>query len=177
VLRNWIVICASNFVGSVGLAMVVFLSNHPAMNGGAVREAYIAIATAKTTAPAVNLFFSGIMCNVLVCMAVWMTLAGRSVVDKLAAIVLPISGFVAAGYEHSVANMYLIPMGLMLKAARGDAVDLTGLAHNLGPVIAGNLVGGSVLVALVYYVIYLRPQRLAARVAASGEAKPPVAAH
>jgi len=177
VLRNWIVICASNFAGAVGLAMVVFLSGHPAMNGGAVRETYIAIATAKSTAPAVSLFFSGIMCNVLVCMAVWMTLAGRSVVDKLAAIVLPISGFVAAGYEHSVANMYLIPMGMMLKAARGDAVDLYGLAHNLGPVIAGNLVGGSVLVALVYYVIYLRPQRLAARVAAGGEPKPPVAAH
>ena len=177
VLFNWLVICASNFVGAVGLAMIVFLSGHPAMNAGAVRETYIAIAAAKTSQPMVNLFFSGIMCNVLVCMAVWMTLAGRSVVDKLAAIVLPISAFVAAGFEHSVANMYLIPMGMMLKAARGDAVDLAGLAHNLGPVIAGNLVGGSVLVALVYFVIYTRPQRLAARAAVGGETKPPAPAH
>ena len=176
VLGNWIVICASNFAGAVGLAIVVFLSGHPAMNAGAVRETYIAIATAKTSAPMTSLFFSGIMCNVLVCMAVWMTLAGRSVIDKLAAIVLPISGFVAAGYEHSVANMYLIPMGMILKAARGDAVELGGLAHNLAPVIAGNLVGGSVLVALVYYVIYTRPQRLTAHAAGGGETKPPAAA-
>ena len=159
VLRNWVIICASNFVGAVGLALIVFLSGHPAMNGGAVRDTYIAIAAAKTSQPMLNLFFSGIMCNVLVCMAVWMTLAGRSVVDKLAAILLPISGFVAAGFEHSVANMYLIPMGMMLKAAAGSPMPLSGLVHNLVPVIAGNLVGGSVMVALVYYVIYARPKQ------------------
>ena len=111
------------------------------------------------------------MCNVLVCMAVWMALAGRSVIDKLAAILLPISAFVAAGFEHSVANMYLIPLGLALKAAAGQPVELFGLARNLAAVIAGNLVGGSVLVALVYYVIYLRPQRLAARAAGEPEAR------
>jgi formate/nitrite transporter len=162
VLRNWIIICLSNFAGAVGLALIVFLSGHPAMNGGAVRDTYIAIATAKTSQPMLSLFFSGILCNVLVCMAVWMTLAGRSVVDKLAAVLLPISAFVAAGFEHSVANMYLIPMGMLLKAAAGSTLPLSGLLHNLVPVIAGNLVGGSVMVALVYYVIYVRPKRAAA---------------
>ncbi len=162
VLRNWAIICASNFVGAFGLALIVFLSGHPAMNGNAVAQTYMSIALAKTTQPALNLFFSGILCNVLVCMAVWMTLAGRSVVDKLAAIALPISGFVAASFEHSVANMYLIPMGMLLKAAAGAPMPLSGLLHNLVPVIAGNLVGGSVMVALVYYVIYLRPKKVPA---------------
>jgi formate/nitrite transporter FocA (FNT family) len=83
-----------------------------------------------------------------------MTLAGRSVMDKAVAIVLPVSAFVAAGFEHSVANMYFIPLGMMLQAAAGQPLELSGLARNLVPVIAGNLVGGSVLVALVYYVIY-----------------------
>lgn len=89
-------------------------------------------------------------------MAVWMSLAGRSVVDKAVAILLPISAFVAAGFEHSVANMYLIPLGMIAQAAAGQSVELSGLVRNLVPVVAGNLVGGSALVALVYHVIYRR---------------------
>jgi formate/nitrite transporter FocA (FNT family) len=97
-----------------------------------------------------------VLCNVLVCLAMWMVLAGRSVVDKFIAIVLPISAFVAAGFEHSIANMYFLPLAMMLQASAGQAVEYAGLWRNLVPVIAGNLVGGSVLVALVYYVIYRR---------------------
>ena len=114
------------------------------------------IATAKSSLPFWTAFWRGVLCNVLVCMAVWMTLAGRSVVDKAVAIVFPISAFVAAGFEHSVANMYFLPLGMMLQAAAGGPVDFSALGRNLVPVIAGNLVGGSVLVALVYYVIYRR---------------------
>jgi formate/nitrite transporter FocA (FNT family) len=99
------------------------------------------------------------LCNVLVCMAVWMTLAGRSVTDKLVAIVFPISAFVAAGFEHSIANMYLFPLAELLRMGAGEPVQFTWLWRNLVPVIAGNLVGGSVLVALVYYVIYRRGAR------------------
>jgi formate/nitrite transporter len=157
VLRNWTIICAANFVGAAGLAVLVLLSGHTEMNGGAVREAYLQIGAHKAALPPVRAFFSGMLCNVLVCMAVWMSLAGRSVVDKLAAIVLPIAAFVAAGFEHSVANMYLIPLAMMLEPG---AIADWGLVRNLLPVIAGNLVGGSVLVALVYWVIYLRPKRL-----------------
>jgi len=158
-LRNWAVVCAANFAGALGLAALVLLSGHPAMNGGAVGRTYAEIAALKTSLPPLRAFFSGMLCNVLVCLAVWMSLAGRSVVDKLAAVIFPITAFVAAGFEHSVANMYLIPLGLAVQAQAGQAVDAWGLVHNLVPVIAGNLVGGSVLVALVYRVIYLRPRQ------------------
>ena len=163
-LKNWLVVGAANFVGAAGLAGLVLLSGHPEMNGGLVAQRYVEIAAAKCAMPFWTALFKGVLCNVLVCMAVWMALAGRSVVDKAVAIVFPISAFVAAGFEHSVANMYLIPLGLMLKAsgvvaANADALGWLGFAHNLVPVILGNLVGGSVLVGLVYHVIYRRGVR------------------
>ena len=126
----------------------------------------ITIAIAKSTMPGAELFFRGVLCNVLVCMAVWMVLAGRSVVDKFFAIVLPISAFVAAGFEHSIANMYFYPLALLLKdsgillPAGAEVITVYAMLRNLVPVIAGNIVGGSVLVALVYYVIYIRPAKL-----------------
>jgi len=156
VIENWIIVCASNLVGAVGLAALVFLSGHTEMNGGAIGRTYLQIAAAKSSLPFWGAFFRGVLCNVLVCMAVWMTLAGRSVADKFVAVVMPISAFVAAGFEHSVANMYFLPLGMMLQWAAGDPVNLAGLWRNLVPVIAGNILGGSVLVALVYYVIYRR---------------------
>ena len=156
-LYNWIVVCLSNFIGAVGLAGIVFLSGHAEMNGGAIGEAYLQIAAAKSSLPFWTAFWRGVLCNVLVCMAVWMSLAGRSVVDKFVAVLMPIAAFVAAGFEHSIANMYLLPLGMMLQAAAGEPVQVSGLWRNLVPVIAGNIVGGSVLVALVYYVIYRRP--------------------
>ena len=100
-------------------------------------------------------FFKGILCNVLVCMAVWMAFAGRSVVDKAVAIVFPISAFVAAGFEHSIANMFIIPMAMLLQAGYGGtAITWGGFFANLLPVILGNILGGSVLVGLVYHLIY-----------------------
>ena len=156
VLHNWVIVCAANFAGAAGLAAIVYLSGHAGMNGGAVGRAYLEIAAAKAALPFWTAFWRGVLCNVLVCMAVWMTLAGRSVTDKAVAVVLPVSLFVAAGFEHSVANMYLFPVATLLQAAAGAPVQLSWLWTNLVPVIAGNLLGGSVLVALVYYVIYRR---------------------
>ena len=161
-LRNWVIVCVANFVGAAGLALIVFYSGHWEMNGGAVGTTYLKIAAAKAALPAGRAFMLGVLCNVLVCMAVWMALAGRSVVDKLIAIVFPISAFVAAGFEHSIANMYYFPLALLLKGygvplpPGGEGITVAGMLGNLGPVIAGNIVGGSVLVALVYWVIYLR---------------------
>ena len=152
VLVNWTVVCAANFAGAAGLALVVLLSGHAGQYAGT----YLKIAAAKSSLPLAQAFFLGVLCNVLVCLAMWMVLAGRSVVDKFIAIVLPISAFVAAGFEHSIANMYFLPLAMMLQACAGQAVEYAGLWRNLVPVIAGNLVGGSVLVALVYYVIYRR---------------------
>ena len=156
-LFNWLVVCTANFAGALLVASLVFLSGHLEMNGGAIGKTVLAIAAAKASLPFWSAFFSGVMCNVLVCLAIWMTLAGRSVVDKAIAIVFPISAFVAAGFEHSIANMYFIPLAMMIQAGAGQPVEMAGLFRNLVPVIAGNLVGGSVLVALVYYVIYRWP--------------------
>jgi formate/nitrite transporter len=157
-LHNWIIVCTANFVGAAGLAAIVLLSGHTDMNNGAIGKTYMQIAAAKSSLPFWDAFFRGVLCNALVCMAIWMTLAGRSLVDKFIAILMPIAAFVAAGFEHSVANMYFLTLGIMLHAAAGDPVDFSGLWRNLVPVIAGNIVGGSVLVALVYSVIY-RPRR------------------
>jgi len=158
VLRNWAVVCATNFIGAAALALLVWLSGHAGLNGGAVGAAAVRIAVAKVSLGPGEAFFRGVLCNVLVCMAAWMALAGRSVTDKVVAIVFPITAFVAAGFEHSIANMYLMPLAMLLGAPIGVADMLLSLA----PVIAGNLVGGSVLVALVYHVIYLRTGRQAA---------------
>ena len=162
VVRNWIVVCATNFVGAVGLAVIVYLSGHWQMNGGAVGTAYLKIAAAKAALPWWRAFFLGVLCNSLVCMAVWMAMGGRSVVDKAFAILFPISAFVAAGFEHSIANMYFFPMALLLKwhglalPPGGEAITVGGMVENLVPVIAGNIFGGSILVALIYWAIYLR---------------------
>ncbi|MBM3345435.1 MAG: formate/nitrite transporter family protein [Betaproteobacteria bacterium] len=161
VLRNWIVVCVGNFIGAAGLALLVWLSGHAGMNDGGVGREYLAIAAVKSALPFWEAFFRGVLCNVLVCMAVWMALAGRSVTDKAVAIVFPISAFVAAGFEHSIANMYLFPLAMLLQASDGvaagtPAITWGGLFGNLAPVIAGNIIGGSVLVGLVYHVIYRR---------------------
>jgi formate transporter len=166
VLRNWAVVCTANFAGAAGLALLVFLAGHADMNGGALGRTYLQIAAAKAELPFWTAFFRGVLCNALVCLAVWMTLAGRSVLDKAVAVLFPISAFVAAGFEHSIANMYLFPLAMLIE---GD-LKVAWLWTNLVPVIAGNLVGGSVLVALVYYVIYRRPAVDAGQAARDGAA-------
>lgn len=172
-LRNWVLVCAANFVGAAGLALLVFLSGHTAMNDGAVGRAVVKIALAKQGLPMWEAFFRGILCNVLVCMAVWMAMAGRSVVDKAVAVIFPITAFVAAGFEHSIANMYLMPLAMLIQQASPvagqTAVTWSGMGSNLVAVIAGNLLGGSVLVGLTYHVIYGG----ALESASTGEPTPP----
>lgn len=164
-LRNWAIVCVANLIGAIGLAVMVFFSGHLDMNNGAIADTYVKIAVAKCSIPFWSAFLKGMLCNVLVCMAVWMALAGRSVIDKTIAIIFPITAFVAAGFEHSIANMYFIPMGWLIQqfgetSVHTTAITLTGLFRNLVPVILGNLVGGSVLVALVYRVIYKRSDKV-----------------
>ena len=153
VLRNWAWVALANLVGAAGLALLVWLSGHAALNQGAVGRTVVALATAKVQLPWAEAFCRGVLCNVLVCMAVWMAFAGRSVVDKAVAVVFPVTAFVAAGFEHSIANLYLFPLAMLL----GAPLSLGDLLGNLLPVVAGNIVGGSVLVAGVYWAIYLRP--------------------
>ena len=151
-LRNWVVACAANFLGAAGLALLVWLAARESMNGGAVGRTVIGIASAKAQLSPATAFFSGVLCNVLVCMAVWLAQAGHSVTDKVLGVVFPIAAFVAAGFEHSIANVWLFAYAALLGAPLGWGDAL----RNLVPVVAGNIVGGSLLVALVYWVIYLR---------------------
>ncbi len=160
-LRNWVVVYIGNAVGGIGVALLVYLSHHLDLNDGKIALTALGIAKTKVELPFFVAFFRGILCNVLVCLAVWLAMGGRSVADKILALILPVSAFVAAGFEHSVANMYYIPLAMMVAdfgqvPAGFDASSLTlgGFIHNLVPVTLGNIVGGSVLVGLVYYTIY-----------------------
>lgn len=173
-LRNWLLVCLANFVGAAGLAALVFASGHTELNGGLIGQQVVKMALAKQNLSFGQAFFRGVLCNVLVCMAVWMAMAGRSVTDKMVAVTLPITAFVAAGFEHSIANMYLMPLAMLIQYFEpvvGDAttVTWTGMAGNLVPVIAGNLVGGSVLVGLAYHVIYRHGMPLAVTSSPTGQ--------
>ena len=161
--KNWLIVYLGNFAGAIGLVFLVFLSHHWQLNSAAVGTNAIKIAAAKAGLPFWEAFFKGILCNILVCLAVWLALAGRSVTDKICAIIFPISAFVAAGFEHSVANMYFIPLGILLReqipVAGAEKLTWFGLFSNLVPVTLGNMVGGGVMVALVYYFVYRQPEK------------------
>lgn len=154
-LRNWVIVYVGNLIGALGTAALVFLSGIYDMAGGAVGETAASIASTKLSLPADQAFFRGVLCNVLVCLAVWLCFAAHSVTDKILAIILPITAFVALGFEHSVANMYVIPVAMLHGSIGWDGV---GLAINLACVTAGNIAGGGGLVALVYWLVYGRAE-------------------
>lgn len=169
-LRNWCIVFAGNFAGALIMVLLIYLSGHWATDGLAAKA--ILIANKKVNLSFTEAMVRGILCNVLVCLAVWLCFAGHSVTDKILAILFPITAFVALGFEHSVANMYFIPAGLVLandlnlaSAATqliGTGVDLGQLTlkgfllNNLLPVTIGNMIGGGLFVGAVYWFIYLR---------------------
>jgi formate transporter len=166
-LRNWGIVYLGNFVGSFGTVILVFLSKQYTFGGGAVGTAALGIANAKVGLAPIQAVALGILCNILVCLAVWLTFSARSTLDKIASIIFPITAFVAAGFEHSVANMYFVPMGLFIKNLDPNftsalSLNLDGLTwggfllNNLLPVTIGNIIGGSLFVAAVYWTIFLR---------------------
>lgn len=166
-MQNWLIVYIGNFVGAIGVMMLIYFSGHWTIADGAVGAKVIAIANAKVNLTWIEAFTRGILCNILVCLAVWLCFAGRTVVDKVLAILFPITAFVAMGFEHSVANMYFISAGLVAKQ-QAELLSLMGtvnldnltimnfLLDNLLPVTLGNIVGGSVFVGLFYWFIYLR---------------------
>jgi formate transporter len=156
-LRNWGIVYVGNFIGSVGTVILVGLSGILLLQDGNVALTAIKIAESKLALPAHEAFFRGILCNTLVCLAIWLCYSARTVVSKILAILFPVSAFVALGFEHSIANMYLIPIAWF---AGSDAITVAGLISNLIPVTIGNIVGGSGFVALTYWIIYLRPDGL-----------------
>jgi formate/nitrite transporter len=171
VLRNWGIVYVGNFVGSILTAYIVFLGKQYTFGSGAVGLAALNIAYAKVELTFIQAVALGIMCNALVCMAVWMCYSARTTTDKIFAIIPPISCFVAAGFEHSIANMYFIPVALFIKDF-GDAsffekigktaADFPNLTWgnffigNLLPVTIGNIIGGALMVGMVYWFVYIR---------------------
>ena len=173
VLWNWTIVYVGNFVGAVGTVLLVFLGEQYRFGAGAVGAAALATGAAKVQLGFVQAIALGILCNALVCLAVWLTLSARTTTDRILAIVFPITAFVAAGFEHSVANMYFIPIALLIRdgappefwsaigQGAGDFPMLTWgafLWRNLLPVTIGNIIGGAVLVGTVYRLVYLRPR-------------------
>lgn len=168
-LRNWFIVYAGNFVASIATAGLMFFTKQYTFGSDAVGITALKIAVAKCELGFVQAIALGVLCNALVCLAVWMTYSARTTTDKILAIIFPVTAFVAAGFEHSVANMYFIPYALLVKgfdpefiAKIGDKVphleSLTWNAffvNNLIPVTIGNIIGGAVLVAAIYWVIFL----------------------
>lgn len=160
-LRNWVIVYFGNLIGAVGLVILVFFSHHLDMNGGRVGLSILNTATAKIQPDFITLFVKGVLCNLLVCLAVWLAYAGRSVTDKIVAAVFPVSAFIAAGFEHCVANMYFLPLAWLMKQTGNvpsgfdaSAITMTGIVYNLVPVTLGNIVGGAGLVGAMYWIIY-----------------------
>jgi len=170
-LRNWLIVYLGNLVGAVATALIVFISMQFQMANGNVGLTALNIGLAKVHLGFFQALALGVLCNALVCLAVWLCFSARSTLDKIAAIIFPISAFVAAGFEHCVANMYFIPMAILLKAGAPETFwqatgttpanyqDLTWasfLVQNLLPVTLGNIIGGVFLVAVIYWLVYLR---------------------
>lgn len=161
-LQNLAVVYVANLAGAMGLAKVVALSGFTGIGEHAVARTVGRIAAAKCALPFDEALMRGVLCNVLVCLAVWLAMAGRSVTDKVLAVVPPVTAFVACGFEHSVANMFLIPLALFIDgaaAAPGAAstpASWSGFAGNLIPVTLGNLLGGAGFVGLTYWAVYRR---------------------
>jgi len=169
-LRNWVIVYIGNFIGSLGTAVLVFLAKQYTFGSGGVGEYALKVAASKLHYSFIQAVALGILCNALVCLAVWLTFSARSTAGKILAIIFPITAFVAASFEHSVANMYFVPYALFIKAF--DPAFVTGLADkapdlstltwgnfllkNLLPVTIGNIIGGVGLVALIYWFVYLR---------------------
>jgi formate transporter len=167
VVRNWVIVYAGNFVGALLTALAMYLTRQYESAGGSVGQTALNIANAKADLDFVQAVVLGIMCNALVCLAIWLTFSARTTVDKIAAIIFPITAFVAAGFEHCVANMYFIPIGLFVKEfdapfVANQGIDVTNLTwghflvNNLLPVTIGNIIGGAVMAAIVHWFVYVR---------------------
>lgn len=164
VLKNWVIVWVGNFVGSLILVGIVAGANSAGMNGGEVGSMMMTVAASKISLPATTIIFRGIMCNFLVCLAVWMGFAGKTVIDKIFTCMFPVTAFVAMGFEHCVANMFFLPMGIIAKnmgvaytgSANIDVLTWGGAMYNIGFATLGNLIGGAIFVGVLYWLAYAK---------------------
>lgn len=168
VLKNWALVYVGNLVGSLVIVGILLGANFAGMNNGAVGNAMINVAYSKISLAPEAIFFRGIMCNWLVCLAVWMGFAGRTVIDKVFTTIFPVMAFVACGFEHCVANMFFLPMGIAAFNTCGYAGDIDpakldamaqalnagGACYNIGLATLGNIVGGAIMVGMMYWIAY-----------------------
>ncbi len=152
-LRNWCIVYIANFIGAVGAAILMFWSGALELGDNAFADTALNIAVHKINLEPLQAFVRGILCNALVCLAVWLCFAARDVASKILAIIFPVSAFVALGFEHCIANMYFIPLGMLI--SNGE-INVAEFIVNIVPVTAGNIIGGSLFVAFVYWVVYLK---------------------
>lgn len=155
--KNWVVVWVGNLVGSLIAVALIYFALIPGMNDGGVGQAMVNTAISKTSLDWYTILIKGILCNIFVCLAVWIGYASRTVTDKVIGIILPISAFVAAGFEHCVANMFFLPMGYILNMGgigAAGAVSLSAIGMNLCFATIGNIIGGALFVGLVYWFIY-----------------------
>ena len=165
-LRNWGLVYLGNAIGAVATALLLYISGQYRFAAGEIGATALAIAQHKVQLDFLQALALGVLCNALVCLAVWLTLGARSTTDKILAIIFPITTFVAAGFEHSIANLYFIPIAQFIQswdpafvASLGvnvSSISIADLLNNLIPVTIGNIIGGALLVAVVYWLIYLR---------------------
>lgn len=166
---NWGIVWCGNFVGALVITALLFLSGLAQLGGGVVGDAMVSIAVGKVTPSWVTLFCKGVLCNLLVCLAVWIGFGARSTADKVLGILLPVSAFVVMGFEHCVANMFFLPMGLAAKAAGFgsavagvDALTPDAILYNLSAATLGNICGGILIVGAGYWIAYGREAHRAA---------------
>jgi formate transporter len=156
-LRNWALSYLGNVIGCLGTVVLAVGAGVARLGGGAVGETALRVAGGKAGLTLLEAFTRGVLCNVLVCLAIWLAMGARSVTDKIMAIIFPITAFATLGFEHSIANWFILPFGITLD--RTGAVPVGAVVGNLAAVTAGNVVGGTLLVALVYWLAYLRGDR------------------
>lgn len=154
-LRNWIIVYVGNVIGALGTVVLVVVADVGSFGGGSVAQTALSIGRAKADLDILQAFALGILCNALVCLAVWLSLGGRSVTDKILAVIFPVTAFVAIGFEHSIANWFFLPYAIALDGFSEQHLIVRG-ALNLFAVTLGNIVGGTLLVAGVYWLAYLR---------------------
>ena len=171
-LRNWLIVYLGNFIGAIGTVVLMFITKQYAFGANSVGITALRIGVAKVDLTFIQAVALRVLANGLVCLAVWLTYSARSTVDKIVAIIFPITAFVAAGFEHSIANLYFVPYALFIKDFDPGFVSLVGdkvahldlltwqafLVNNLIPVTIGNIIGGAVLVAAIYWAIFLRSE-------------------
>lgn len=171
VLRNWSIVFFGNFIGAISMSVLMLYSLQYSSGNGSIGAKALTIAEHKCSLGFTQAIVLGILCNTLVCLAVWLCYSAKTTGGKILAIIFPITGFVAAGFEHSIANMYYISKALFIKSSASDSfwstinssperyTNLTWsnfVFNNIIPVTIGNIIGGAIMVGLIYWFVYLK---------------------